>query len=100
VSVNTHKGFALEILMTMAHILDEGVPSFSFHLEGAEQVVPYDIRELLGFKRKPRNKCMCMEAHGRFLEYDRGRRPSTKKYYPEPHHPSVSLICAKGFWGE
>jgi hypothetical protein len=28
---------------------------------------------------------------GRFLEYDRGRRPSTKKYYPEPHHPSVSL---------
>jgi hypothetical protein len=26
-----------------------------------------------------------------FLEYDRGRRLSTKKYYPEPHHPSVSL---------
>jgi hypothetical protein len=40
-----------------------------------------------------------MKAHGRFLEYDRGRRPSTKKYYPEPHHPSVSLICAKGFLG-
>jgi hypothetical protein len=30
---------------------------------------------------------------GRFLEYDHGRRPSTKKYYPEPHHPSVSLLC-------
>jgi hypothetical protein len=29
---------------------------------------------------------------GRFLEYDRGRRPSTKKYYLEPHHPSVSLM--------
>jgi hypothetical protein len=41
-----------------------------------------------------------MKAHGRFLEYDRGRIPSTKKYYPEPYHPSVSLICAKGFWGE
>jgi hypothetical protein len=27
---------------------------------------------------------------GRFLEYDRGRRPSMKKYYPEPHQPSVS----------
>jgi hypothetical protein len=50
VSVNTHKGFSFEILMTMAHILDEGVPSFSFRLEGVEQVVPYDIRELLGFK--------------------------------------------------
>jgi hypothetical protein len=30
---------------------------------------------------------------GRFLEYDHGRRPSMKKYYPEPHHPSVSLLC-------
>jgi hypothetical protein len=36
VSVNTNKEFALEILMTMAHILDEGVLSFSFHLEGVE----------------------------------------------------------------
>jgi hypothetical protein len=32
VSANTHKEFALEILMTMAAILDEGVPSLSFHL--------------------------------------------------------------------
>jgi hypothetical protein len=55
VSVNTHKGFTLEILMTMAHILDEGVPSFSFHLDGVEQVVPYDIRNCLVFKREPRN---------------------------------------------
>jgi hypothetical protein len=30
---------------------------------------------------------------GRFLEYDHGMRPSTKKYYPEPHHPSVSFLC-------
>jgi hypothetical protein len=37
---------------------------------------------------------------GRFLEYDRERSVAMKKYYPEPHHPSVSLICAKGFWGE
>jgi hypothetical protein len=52
VSVNTHKGFALEILMTMAHILDEGVPSLSFHLEGVEQVIPYEyIEELLGFQK-------------------------------------------------
>jgi hypothetical protein len=37
--------------MTMTHILDEGVPSFSFRLEGVEQVVPYDIREFLGFQK-------------------------------------------------
>jgi hypothetical protein len=30
VSANTHNEFALEILMTMAPILDEGVPSLSF----------------------------------------------------------------------
>jgi hypothetical protein len=52
VLVNTHKEFALEILMTMAPILDEGVPSFSFCLEGVEQMVPYEyIRELHGFKK-------------------------------------------------
>jgi hypothetical protein len=68
VSVNTHKGFALEILMTMAPILDEGVPSLSFRLEGVEQMVPYEyIRELLGFQREPQNKWMCLEAHWKFF---------------------------------
>jgi hypothetical protein len=33
VSANTHKEFALEILVTMAPILDEGLPSLSFRLE-------------------------------------------------------------------
>jgi hypothetical protein len=51
VSANTHKKFTLEILMTMAHILDGGMSSSSFRLEGVEQVVPYDIRELLGFQK-------------------------------------------------
>jgi hypothetical protein len=51
VSVNTHKEFSLEILMTMAPILDEGVPSLSFRLEGVQQVVPYEYRELLGFQK-------------------------------------------------
>jgi hypothetical protein len=63
VSANTHKGFALESLMTLEPILDEGVSSFSFRLEGVEQVIPYDIRELLGFQKGTRNKWMCMEAH-------------------------------------
>jgi hypothetical protein len=52
VSASTHKEFALEILMTMAPILDEGVPSLSFRLEGIQQVVPYEhIRELFGFQK-------------------------------------------------
>jgi hypothetical protein len=63
VSANTHKEFTLEILMTMAHILDEGVPSLSFRSEGVEQVVPYELGDFLVFKREPRNKWMCMEAH-------------------------------------
>jgi hypothetical protein len=65
VSVNTHKGFALEILITMVHILDEGVPSFSFRLEGVEQVVPYDIKELLGFKKGALEQ---VDMHGGTLE--------------------------------
>jgi hypothetical protein len=57
VSANTHKEFALEILMATAPILDEGVPSLSFRLEGIQQVVPYEyIRELLGFQKGARKK--------------------------------------------
>jgi hypothetical protein len=52
VSANTHKEFALEILMTIAPILDEGVQSLSFCLEGVQQVVPYEyVREVLGFQK-------------------------------------------------
>jgi hypothetical protein len=53
VSAYTHKEFALEILMTMAPILDGGgVQSLSFRLEGIQQVVPYEyVRELLGFQK-------------------------------------------------
>jgi hypothetical protein len=57
VSANTHKEFALEIIMTMAPILDEGVPSLSFRLEEIQQVVPYEhIRSYLVFKRELRKK--------------------------------------------
>jgi hypothetical protein len=65
VSANTHKEFSLEILMTMAHILDEGVSSLSFRLEGVEQVVPYDIRELLGFQKGAPEQ---VDVHGGTLE--------------------------------
>jgi hypothetical protein len=66
VSVNTHKEFALEILMTMAPILDEGMPSLSFRLEDVEQVVPYEyIRELLGFQNGAPEQ---VDVHGGTLE--------------------------------
>jgi hypothetical protein len=68
--------------MTMAHILDEGVPSLSFRLEGAEQVDPYEyIWELLGFQKGAPEQVYVHEGilEG-FLECDRERSPSTKKY--------------------
>jgi hypothetical protein len=62
VSANTHKEFALEILMTMAPILDEGVPSLSFRLEGIQQVVSYEnIREL---RRKLTRRKACWMDFG------------------------------------
>jgi hypothetical protein len=65
-SVNTHKEFALEILMIMAAILDEGMSSRSFRLEGVEQVVPYEyIRELLGFQKGAPKQ---VDVHGGTLE--------------------------------
>jgi hypothetical protein len=66
VSVNTHKEFDLELLMTMAPILNEGVSSLSFRLEGVEQVVPYEyIRELLGFQKGALKQ---LDVHGGILE--------------------------------
>jgi hypothetical protein len=53
VSVNTHKEFSLEILMTMAPNLDEGVPSFSFCLEGVNKWFPVILGNCLVFKREP-----------------------------------------------
>jgi hypothetical protein len=65
VSTNTHKELALEILMTMAPILD-GVSILSFRLEGDEQVVPYEyIRELFGFQKGAPEQ---VEVHGNTLE--------------------------------
>jgi hypothetical protein len=47
------------------------------------------IRELIGLQKGAPEQ----------VEYDHGRRPSTKKYYPEPHHPSVSLMMCKRILG-
>jgi phage-related minor tail protein len=66
VSVNTHNEFALEILMTMAPLFDEGVPILSFCLEGVEEVVPYEyIKELLGFQKGASEQ---VDVHGGTLD--------------------------------
>jgi hypothetical protein len=63
VSVNTHKEFSLEILMTVAPILDEGMQNLSFRLEGIQQVVPTSILgSYLGSKRELRRKLTCWMA--------------------------------------
>jgi hypothetical protein len=74
VPTNTQKKFALEILMTMAPILDEGVSSLSFRLEEMNKWFPMSILgSCLFFKRETWDKWMCMEAHWKFLENDHGR---------------------------
>jgi hypothetical protein len=94
VSANTHKEFALESLMTMAPILDEGVPSLSFRSEGIQQVVPYEhIRELLGFQKGAPEKVDVSEGMlDGFLEFNLRGSPPTTKFHPEPHYPSIPLM--------
>jgi hypothetical protein len=101
VLVNTHREFGLGNLMTMAPILDEGVPSFSFRLEGVEQVVLYDITELLGFQREPRNKWMSIEAHWKVFGVLLREKITNKEIVSRtPSSKCFTHGCAKGFWGE
>jgi hypothetical protein len=59
VGANTHKEFDLEVLMTLASVINEGVSCLSFRLEDEEQLVPYGyIGELLGHKKEARSKLM------------------------------------------
>jgi hypothetical protein len=59
VGVNTHKELDLEVLMTLAPIINEGVSCLSFRLEDEEQLVTYGyIGELLGYKKEARSKLM------------------------------------------
>jgi hypothetical protein len=57
VGVNTHKELDLEVLMTLAPVINEGVSCLSFRLEDEKQLVPYGyIGELLGYKKEARSK--------------------------------------------
>jgi hypothetical protein len=63
VSADTHKGFALEILMTVAPILDDGVQSLSLCLEGVQQWFPTSmLGSYLDSIRELRGKLTCHPA--------------------------------------
>jgi hypothetical protein len=100
VSVNNHKEFALEILMTMAPILDEGVPSFSFRLEGVEQMVPYEyIRELLGFQKGAPGE---VYVHGGTLEgfWSVIAGGAHQQRNQDPTIQVCHFVVQVNFWGE
>jgi hypothetical protein len=102
VSANTHKEFSLKILMTMAPIHDEGVPSLSFRLEGIQQVVPYEnIRELLRFQKGAPEKVDVPEGMlDGFWNLISGK--PTNKGIPSgiPSSKYFTHGCVKEFWGE
>jgi hypothetical protein len=102
VSVNTHKEFALEILMTMAPILDEGVSSFSFCLEGVEKMVPYDIWELLGFQKGAPEQVYVHEGtlEGFFWSVITERDHQRRNIIWNPIIQVFHSWMPKGFWGE
>jgi hypothetical protein len=93
VSANTHKEFALEILMTMAPNHDEGVSSLSFSLEGIQQVVPYEyIRELL----------VSQKGVPKLVDVPEGMLDGSNKEILSgtPSSKCFTHACARGFWGE
>jgi hypothetical protein len=63
VSANTHKEFALEILMTMAPILDEGCQVYhSDWREFSKRFLTSKLGSYLGSKRELRGKLKCRVA--------------------------------------
>jgi hypothetical protein len=102
VLTDTHKEFALEILMTIAPILD-GVQSLSFRLEGVQQVVPYEyVRELLGFQKGAPKKVDVPPGmlDGFWNLISLRRSPPTTQLHPQPHYPSIPLLDVQEDIGE
>jgi hypothetical protein len=98
VSTDTHKEFALEILMTIAPILD-GVQSLSFCLEGVQQVVPYEhVRELLGFhKGAPEKVDMPPDMLDGFWRLISGEAHQQRSCILTPLSKYSTLGCARGY---
>jgi hypothetical protein len=101
VSANTHKGFALEILMTIAPMLDEGVQSLSFRLEGIQQVVPYEyVMELLGFQKGAPEKVDVSDGLlDGFWNLFSEKPTNNAIASATPLSKYFTLGCARGLWG-
>jgi hypothetical protein len=101
VSANTHKEFALEILMTMAPILDEGVQCLSFRLEGIQQVVPYEyVRELFGFQKGAPEKVDVSDGLlDGFWNLISGEAHQQRNSIRTPLSKYSTLGCARRLWG-
>jgi hypothetical protein len=85
----------------MAPILDEGVPSLSFRLEGIQQVVPYEhIRELLGFQKGALEKVDMPEGMLDGFWNLISEKP-TNNEIPSgtPLSKYFTHGCVKGLWG-
>jgi hypothetical protein len=85
VGVNTHKELDLEVLMTLAPVINEGVSCLSFRLEDDEQLVTYGyIRELLGYKNEARSKLKSKKKNVRRIfrgnDFER-RLQETQNFY-------------------
>jgi hypothetical protein len=53
------------------------------------------------FKREPRNKCMCMEAHWKVFGVWSREKLTNKEIVSEtPSSNCFTHGCARGFWGE
>jgi hypothetical protein len=75
VGANTHKELDSKVLMTLAPVINEGVPCLSFRLEDEKQLVPYGyIGELLGYKKEARSKLTSKTMLEGFLGIDFERR--------------------------
>jgi hypothetical protein len=89
--------------MTMAPILDEGMPSLSFRLEEVEQVVPYEyIRELLGFQKGAPEQVYVHEGtlEGFFWSVITERDHQRRNIIWNPIIQVFHSWMPKGFWGE
>jgi hypothetical protein len=71
-------------------------------LEGIQEVVPYEhIGELLGFQKGALELVDVPEGMlDGFWNMISGEAHQQKKFYPEPHHPSVTLMGVQKDFGE
>jgi hypothetical protein len=88
--------------MAMVPILDEGVPSLSFRLEGVQQVVPYEyIRELLGFQKGAPELVDVPEGMlDGFWNMIAGEPTNKEILSGTPSSKCFTHGCARGLWGE